>query len=267
MPHASTTTSASMSPRSVRTPVTRPSWCRTSSTRTPSRMLAPWRRAPSPIASGSCAGSARPSSGSQAAPMMSSSCASGHSSAASAGEMMRTSTPKCLAIDPVRRNCAMRSSVCARARPRPACSLSRRRSRLRAAGRASRCDRSSAQGCRHPEPTDCPGGVPRSCRRRGCSAPRAARLASRARRDGRRRMCRRCHRRRRSPGRRWGDRCHGVPPSPNALPNHVSRSPDVRSDAPAMSRLTEMWRVSSAAKSVPGESSNRGAGSCGSPYG
>jgi len=111
MPAQFTTTSHTMSPRSVLTPVAAP-FCRwIPVTVTFSTMVAPPLRAPFARASVVSIGLVRPSRGIHTAPARSSVRISGHRRPASAGEITSTSTPKHLAIDAPRFSSIIRSFV------------------------------------------------------------------------------------------------------------------------------------------------------------
>src|SRR4029453_14174559 len=97
IPAAFTTTSASIAPWSVTTPVTRPSRTPTSWTRTPVRILAPPRLAPSAKAIVSPVGSRWPSVGTNCAPSTFETSSSGNRSSASWAETISTGRPKLLA--------------------------------------------------------------------------------------------------------------------------------------------------------------------------
>ena len=94
IPPAFTTTSASIAPWSVTTPVTRPSRTVISSTRTPVRTLAPADFAPAANESVSPVGSMCPSVGTNWAPSTRDASISGKRSSASSVETISTGSPK-----------------------------------------------------------------------------------------------------------------------------------------------------------------------------
>ena len=97
IPAAFTTTSASIEPWSVTTPVTRPSRTGISTTRTPVRIRAPPRLAPSANAIVRPVGSRCPSVGTNCAPNTFETSSSGNRSSASEAETISTGRPKLLA--------------------------------------------------------------------------------------------------------------------------------------------------------------------------
>ena len=117
MPAAITTASASMSPRSVRTRVTRPLSVSMSVTRVEVSIRAPPRRAPSARAKVSWEGSSQPSVGSQAAPSTPSVDISGNSSAARSASTSSSGRPNVFAHAACRRSSSSRSSLEASRRP------------------------------------------------------------------------------------------------------------------------------------------------------
>src|SRR5918996_254913 len=111
MPAAITTTSQSMSPRSVRTRRTRPPELSIPTTRVEVKMRAPPCRARSASSNVSCEGSRYPSVGRSAAPSTPSVDISGNSSCASEAEISSSGSPNVLAQPAWRRSSSIRSSL------------------------------------------------------------------------------------------------------------------------------------------------------------
>ena len=110
MPVASTTYSAVISPRSVTTPVARPSLVLMLVTAVFSKTRAPPLVAPLTSAMVVSIGLVWPSFGSHTPPTTSSTLSSGHLRLMSAGPITSTSRPKVLAIEAPRRNSSNRSA-------------------------------------------------------------------------------------------------------------------------------------------------------------